>query len=38
VRGLVQGARAESVGGEEDGGFEVVAAVLEVLSKLDSLL
>ncbi|KAJ6609043.1 Golgi phosphoprotein 3-domain-containing protein [Mycena sp. CBHHK59/15] len=38
VRGLVGAARGESVGGDEDGGFELVAAVLEVLSKLDSLL
>ncbi|KAF8174305.1 GPP34-domain-containing protein [Mycena galopus ATCC 62051] len=38
VRGLVAAARTESIGGEEDAGFELVAAVLEVLSKLDSLL
>ncbi|KAF7359918.1 Vacuolar protein sorting-associated protein 74 [Mycena venus] len=38
VRGLVAAARAEAVGGDEDAGFELVAAVLEVLSKLDSLL
>ncbi|KAJ7479346.1 Golgi phosphoprotein 3-domain-containing protein [Mycena galericulata] len=38
VRGLVTAARAEAVGGDEDAGFELVAAVLEVLSKLDSLL
>ncbi|KAJ7186084.1 Golgi phosphoprotein 3-domain-containing protein [Mycena filopes] len=38
VRGLVAAARAETVGGDEDAGFELVAAVLEVLSKLDSLL
>ncbi|KAJ7445596.1 Golgi phosphoprotein 3-domain-containing protein [Mycena latifolia] len=38
VRGLVSAARGEAVGGDEDAGFELVAAVLEVLSKLDSLL
>ncbi|KAJ6570586.1 Golgi phosphoprotein 3-domain-containing protein [Mycena vulgaris] len=38
VRGLVAAARGEAVGGDEDAGFELVAAVLEVLSKLDSLL
>ncbi|KAJ7201890.1 GPP34-domain-containing protein [Mycena pura] len=38
VRGLVAAARAESIGGDEDAGFELIAAVLEVLSKLDSLL
>ncbi|KAF7351600.1 Vacuolar protein sorting-associated protein 74 [Mycena sanguinolenta] len=45
VRGLVAAARAESAtsgggagGADEDAGFELVAAVLEVLSKLDSLL
>ncbi|KAJ7142934.1 hypothetical protein C8R44DRAFT_866200 [Mycena epipterygia] len=36
--GLVSAARGEAVGGDEDAGFELVAAVLEVLSKLDSLL
>ncbi|KAJ7080773.1 Golgi phosphoprotein 3-domain-containing protein [Mycena belliarum] len=38
VRGLISAARGETVGGDEDAGFELVAAVLEVLSKLDSLL
>ncbi|TFK34383.1 GPP34-domain-containing protein [Crucibulum laeve] len=38
VMGLVQEVRKESVGGDEDVGFELVAGVLEVLSKLDSLL
>ncbi|KAJ6479814.1 hypothetical protein C8R45DRAFT_1156003 [Mycena sanguinolenta] len=45
VRGLVAAARVESAssggggaGPDEDAGFELVAAVLEVLSKLDSLL
>ncbi|KAF8636297.1 hypothetical protein AX17_003651 [Amanita inopinata Kibby_2008] len=38
VLGLVTEARKESVGGDEDAGFELVAGVLEVLSKLDSLL
>jgi Golgi phosphoprotein 3 len=37
VLGLVQEVRKESQG-DEDLGFEVVAGVLEVLSKLDSLL
>ncbi|KAF8228294.1 GPP34-domain-containing protein [Tricholoma matsutake] len=37
VMGLVQEVRKESLG-EEDLGFELVAGVLEVLSKLDSLL
>lgn len=37
VLGLVQEARKESTG-DEDLSFEVVACVLEVLSKLDSLL
>ncbi|KAF7297040.1 Vacuolar protein sorting-associated protein 74 [Mycena indigotica] len=38
VRGLVAAARTEAIGGDEDAGFELIAAVLEVLSKLDSLL
>ncbi|KAF8156554.1 GPP34-domain-containing protein [Crassisporium funariophilum] len=38
VLGLVQEVRKEMVGGEEDVGFELVAGVLEVLSKLDSLI
>lgn len=38
VMGLVQEVRKESIGGDEDVGFELVAGVLEVLSKLDSLL
>ncbi|KAJ7061439.1 Golgi phosphoprotein 3-domain-containing protein [Mycena amicta] len=38
VRGLVAAARLETQGGDEDAGFELIAAVLEVLSKLDSLL
>jgi Golgi phosphoprotein 3 len=38
VLGLVQEVRKEAVGGEEDVGFELIAGVLEVLSKLDSLL
>ncbi|KAF5344325.1 hypothetical protein D9756_010720 [Leucocoprinus leucothites] len=37
VLGLVQEVKREAVG-EEDVGFELVAGVLEVLSKLDSLL
>jgi len=37
VMGLVQEVRKESLG-EEDLGFELVAGVLEVMSKLDSLL
>jgi golgi phosphoprotein 3 len=37
VMGLVQEVKKESLG-EEDLGFELVAGVLEVLSKLDSLL
>jgi Golgi phosphoprotein 3 len=37
VLGLVQAVKAE-MNGEEDLGFELVAGVLEVLSKLDSLL
>ena len=36
--GMVQEVRRELVDGEEDGGAELVAGVLEVLSKLDSLL
>ncbi|KAH9930414.1 GPP34-domain-containing protein [Epithele typhae] len=38
VLGLVQEVKREMVGGEEDLSFELVAGVLEVLSKLDSLL
>ncbi|CAA7267333.1 unnamed protein product [Cyclocybe aegerita] len=38
VLGLVQEVRKEAVGGEEDLGFELIAGVLDVLSKLDSLL
>ena len=38
TEGLVEEVKKEAVGGEEDGCFEVVAGVLEVLSKLDSLL
>ena len=38
LTGLVSEVRKEAVGGDEDVGFEVVAGVLEVLSKLDSLL
>ncbi|KAH9477289.1 Vacuolar protein sorting-associated protein 74 [Psilocybe cubensis] len=38
VIGLVQEVRKEAVGGDEDTGFELIAGVLEVLSKLDSLL
>ncbi|EJF58163.1 GPP34-domain-containing protein [Dichomitus squalens LYAD-421 SS1] len=38
VLGLVQEVKKEMVGGEEDLCFELVAGVLEVLSKLDSLL
>jgi len=35
---LLQEVRKESIGGDEDVGFELVAGVLEVLSKLDSLI
>ena len=38
VLGLVQEVKKEMMGGEEDVCFELVAGVLEVLSKLDSLL
>ncbi|RPD53455.1 GPP34-domain-containing protein [Lentinus tigrinus ALCF2SS1-7] len=38
VLGLVQEVKKEMVGGEEDLCFELIAGVLEVLSKLDSLL
>ena len=38
VLGLLQEVRKETVGGEDDVGFELVAGVLDVLSKLDSLL
>lgn len=38
VMGLVSEVKKEAVGGDDDTGFEVVAGVMEVLSKLDSLL
>ena len=38
VLGLLQEVRKEAVGGDDDVGFELIAGVLEVLSKLDSLL
>jgi Golgi phosphoprotein 3 len=38
VLGLLQEVRKESIGGDEDVGFELVVGVLEVLSKLDSLI
>ncbi|PFH46760.1 hypothetical protein AMATHDRAFT_69118 [Amanita thiersii Skay4041] len=38
VLGLVAEVRKESIDGDEDVGFELIAGVLEVLSKLDSLL
>ncbi|KAG0697435.1 Golgi phosphoprotein 3-domain-containing protein [Suillus ampliporus] len=38
VLGLVQEVKREMVNGEEDLGFQLIAGVLEVLSKLDSLL
>ena len=38
VLGLLQEVKKESIGGDEDAGFELVAGVLEVLSKLDSLI
>lgn len=38
VLGLVNEVRKEAVGAEEDVGFELIAGVLEVLSKLDSLI
>jgi len=38
VLGLLQEVKKESIGGDEDVGFELVAGVLEVLSKLDSLI
>ena len=38
VLGLLAEVRKELVGGDEDAGCELVAGVLEVLSKLDSLL
>lgn len=38
VMGLVSEVRKEAADGDEDTGFEVIAGVLEVLSKLDSLL
>jgi len=37
VLGLVQEVKGE-MAGEEDVGFELISAVLEVLSRLDSLL
>ncbi|KAG7089738.1 hypothetical protein E1B28_011392 [Marasmius oreades] len=38
IMGLLTEVKKESVGGEEDLGFELVSGVLEVLSKLDSLI
>ncbi|KAF8812109.1 Golgi phosphoprotein 3 [Phlegmacium glaucopus] len=38
VLGLLQEVRKETVGGEDDVGFELIAGVLEVLTKLDSLI
>lgn len=38
VLGLLQEVRKEMVGGDDDVGFELIAGVLEVLSKLDSLI
>ncbi|KAK2464075.1 hypothetical protein APHAL10511_003905 [Amanita phalloides] len=38
VLGLVSEVRKEAIAGDEDVGFELIAGVLEVLSKLDSLL
>ena len=38
VLGLLQEVKKESIGGDDDLGFELVAGVLEVLSKLDSLI
>ena len=38
ILGLIAEVRKEAVGGDDDVGFELVAGVLEVLSKLDSLL
>lgn len=38
ILGLVQEVKKEMQSAEEDVGFELIAAVLEVLSKLDSLL
>lgn len=38
IMGLLSEVKKESVGGEEDLGFELVSGVLEVLSKLDSLI
>ena len=38
VMGLVSEVKKEAMGGDDDTGFEVVAGVMEVLSKLDSLL
>ncbi|KAL1741062.1 Golgi phosphoprotein 3-domain-containing protein [Schizophyllum fasciatum] len=38
ILGLLAEVRKESIGGDEDVSFELVAGVLEVLSKLDSLL
>lgn len=38
VLGLMQEVKKEMIGGDEDLGCELVAGVLEVLSKLDSLL
>jgi Golgi phosphoprotein 3 len=38
ILGLVTEAKREMSGGDDDVGFELISAVLEVLSKLDSLL
>jgi len=38
VLGLLQEVKKETIGGDDDVGFELVAGVLDVLSKLDSLL
>ena len=38
ILGFLSDVKKESVGGEEDLGFELIAGVLEVLSKLDSLI
>jgi golgi phosphoprotein 3 len=38
VMGLVSEVKKEMLGGEEDLGYELIAGVLEVLSKLDSLI
>ncbi|KAL0567925.1 hypothetical protein V5O48_014067 [Marasmius crinis-equi] len=38
ILGFISEVKKESVGGDEDLGFELIAGVLEVLSKLDSLI